>query len=1743
MIFWLSILGMAVSLALPWSARASGACIAARFTPWGSLGPSVGNQGNICGMPQWWVDEPNINLWITDEPMNYTMSSGQQMKFRWIYKQDFEIQDQIACPNFYYTYNGGLSNRLGSDLYIQAKMYGMTNAIWSQNWMMDIVYWDAKGDNHTVSGGIDTFSPWINGFSCGFEALAFRPEGGTLYFSTNYGATCSFSYPSSITYPNQMADPQSQVRLQLLGTWAYPQYSWAANSQTSDANGIYWGVPYTNGLELVYSDGSKDVFSLFQGDVDQWTASTTRTLLTQRIDPQGRVTKLGYEWPSVRGPRTYRLRYIVDPDGRTNTLKYLAAPAYYNQLAEVDDPYGRKVQLQYGTGLNTNLLTSIKDAAGLTSSFSYQPGTGNGWITNLTTPYGISTFSYYDPPVSGMANGYSQRALYVNEPAGAQQLYYYLHVNYNLPSTDISPTVPGQTFDDGNPNSNLTPHYSLGYRNTFHWGRRQFAALSSSVQSAISSSYTSTSLSNALTLLTTYDYSKAYLKHWLLAADELSVASSLSSERDPSPDAGGQIPGLRTWYNYTNKPSPEIQGNLLVGCVARVLPNGTNYTVYHYNPFGSAYGGGEVSDIESSYSPPGGGVGVLTNWFSYANNSVDVLSVTNSAGQWINFGYNANHEITSITNALSQVTSFGWDNTTLNLTSISLPSGLSATLSYYTANPLNPNGSLLSDIVWTPTGRSLTYTYTNSLPQTVLNDRGLSVTNTWDGLNRLTGATYPDGTYVSNVYYNLDLGATRDRLGNWSLYGYDGLRHLTVITNANNTATFFDWCGCGSLNHIYDAQNGTTYPTTLNYDNQGNLTNVLFPDSTSITYQFDLAGRMTNAFDASTPPKSLQFGYNNQGLVTSVSNSAGTLQSVIYDAVNRPVSVIDANGVTVTNIYDAINELLSRKWADGVGEGFGYSAAGLTYYTNRDGQLTKYGLDAAGRIISVTNANLEVVQLGYDSLDNVTSLIDGLLHQTTWQYNQYGWLTNKSDGLTRNAFRFAYNANGWVTNRWTPEKGSTGYGYDNVGNLTNITYPQSSISYAYDALNRLTNVVSASFTNSFAYTPAGQLAVEAGPWPNDVVSNAYSQTLRMSLNQLQPSGSWAQTSYGYDSVWRVQSLASPAGSFGYTFNGGVSPLVKTITLPNTAWITNHYDALARLDYTGLANSSGLVLDGYAYAGDALGLRTNVTRDFGLMKSSVGAGYDKIGQVTSWTGRETNGTLRLNEQLGWAYDAADNLHYRTNNVLIQTFTADAANELTGVGRAGTFTESGNTPAPAVSVTVNGQAAQTYADFTFARTNFTLDNGQNSFTNVAVNPYQLKVTSTLTVNLPVSQTLLYDNNGNLTNDGTRSFSYDSENQLTNVSVAGSWKSDFVYDGLGRRRIARDYSWNGSAWIKTNEVRYVYDGMLAVQERDSNNVVQVTYTRGLDLSSSIGGAGGIGGLLARTDGNGSTFYHADGAGNVTGLMDGNQYMVGRYLYDPFGKLIGKWGSVADVNAMRFSSMPYYRNPGIVGYLGREYESNFERWLNQDPIQEAGGINLYRAMNNNSLSYIDPLGLINCSFLASVIGRQEHLVNGALQSMNDINKMSKSAYNWETYGAAPAYFLEVIPAGYALAENAAATAATKFTAGGVDYVVSATGLIRARGTSTFYYTLRKAAEARANGAVIAGVEEQALIGGKEIAGETGENWSQMVNANPLQGLVNAKNEMAQNMSARTYQTIRTLQGQLANMMYMYKQNCPCKK
>ena len=210
-----------------------------------------------------------------------------------------------------------------------------------------------------------------------------------------------------------------------------------------------------------------------------------------------------------------------------------------------------------------------------------------------------------------------------------------------------------------------------------------------------------------------------------------------------------------------------------------------------------------------------------------------------------------------------------------------------------------------------------------------------------------------------------------------------------------------------------------------------------------------------------------------------------------------------------------------------------------------------------------------------------------------------------------------------------------------------------------------------------------------------------------------------------------------------------------------------------------------------------------------------------------------------------------------------------------------------------------------------------------------------------------------------------------KLLTEDAAG--RSDFVYDGKMRRRERIEYTWNVSAWVTNTSVFYVYDRNVVLQERNANNLPAVTYTRGGDLSAgqaglsgTLQGAGGIGGLLARTDNSvldtlasyAHAYYHADGNGNVTCMINTSNSVVARYLYDPYGRVLSQSGLLAAANLYRFSSEEAHLNSGLVYYLYRFYDPNLQRWVNRDPLEESFDWDLYRYVYNCPVDYFDSDG-----------------------------------------------------------------------------------------------------------------------------------------------------------------------------------------
>jgi len=1064
-------------------------------------------------------------------------------------------------------------------------------------------------------------------------------------------------------------------------------------------------------------------------------------------------------------------------------------------------------------------------------------------------------------------------------------------------------------------------------RNTFFWTAQQYASLNATFRT-----------SGNFNDLTVTDYKIATLRHWLRGyTNEAVVSRALSLERAGSPD--GNLNGQKTWFDYAGKANLGggnwgTQGtNAQPLFTARILPDGSSQFTYTERNRWEL-----PTRVVTTYST-NPGVGTRENNMVYASNGIDLITLRGPNNELLSSNaYNGFHQVVTQFDAVTNRTDNTYDSAH-HLTSLSGPTGLVTTNYFYTTG--TNVGWLQTTIDFEGTlanaYRTNSFTYDKGLVSTSTDVRGLTTSRTWDALLRPTTLITPSSTNTYQ-YARLDLTNAINGLVFTNGFAFDRLGRMTNAAAAFNPPTSpFQNRSLGYVNGLPSVYTNALLQTeSYAYDLGGRLLTTTFPDTSSLTNRYDLLGQVTNTMDAAGV--SVTNWYNNQGLVYTSANAFGQVFYRMYDNRDRLTNEVDARGVPASMSYDNLGRLLTRSYPDGGVEQFQYSARGLITYTNQLTNVTHYGYDAVGRKTAETNANNEITRWVYNGAGDLLSVTDGKNQTTQFGYDQYGRQTNQVDSTGTTILRFKYDALGRLTNRWSAAKGDTFYSYDQAGNLKTIDYPASpDVSFTYDGENRLFMMDDAVGHSMFNYTSFGALLNEQVSWPdsNKVSYTYWTNHLRASITVDQADSSTVSQTYLYDTANRLHSISSPAGAFTYSYQGA-GPLVQKIAYPNGAYMTNSYDNVARLQFTKLKNSSNNDLNSHAYLNNVGNQRYRQTR---LDGSYVDYLYDKIGQLKSATGHESGGTVRLLENLGYGYDAAGNLNYRTNNALVQTYTPDSRNQLTNITRASTLTVSGATSLAATNVTVNGLSAARYADNTFAKDGFTLTNGVNTFTVIAQDSYGRADTNVIAANLPTTVSLTYDLNGNLTSDGLRGFTYDDENRLIQIVVTNSYKTQFTYDGLGRRRIRDEYVWFNGAWAYTLYVHYLYDGNLVIEERLGGDNSPVHYTRGLDVSGSLSGAGGIGGLLARSQNVSASpqhhFYHADGNGNVTMLINVAQQVTAKYLYDPYGNVLGSSGFMADVNLYRFSSKEVHDNSGLIYFGVRFYDPALHRWLNRDPIE----------------------------------------------------------------------------------------------------------------------------------------------------------------------------------------------------------------
>ena len=587
---------------------------------------------------------------------------------------------------------------------------------------------------------------------------------------------------------------------------------------------------------------------------------------------------------------------------------------------------------------------------------------------------------------------------------------------------------------------------------------------------------------------------------------------------------------------------------------------------------------------------------------------------------------------------------------------------------------------------------------------------------------------------------------------------------------------------------------------------------------------------------------------------------------------------------------------------------------------------------------------------------------DARSNRTSWAYDRYGNPTNKTYANT--SFEsIQYNRRNQAVRRVSPGGIVTSNAYDANGNLAAVWRGQEpAATFAYDPLNQCTQMVDAVGTTRWTYDARGRVTGEANPWGAATPELRYDGAGRMTQLVF---GAWS-LALAHDALGRVSMLAAPEGtySFGYYSNGmrraGQSG-------PNGVCETRQYgNGLTNL----VISNSAVRLLRLAYGRGAAERLTSHKHYPGASASAVrlrAMAYDRAGQ---WTNTAAAPATRIESR---SYDPAGNPLGQTRLGISRQAAYNNLNQITNLSYSGqAATVLGGVRGGATnlsrSVTVNGQAT-TLSGCEYVLTNLAISAG-------TTNPVEVIYNAFYTNNVPLTASAFstldlraaafaHDADGNLTSDGLRTYQYDAAGRLTNVvEIAGGARLlSLRYDGLGRRV---------EAWRQDGQVeRYVYvpGTFLVLAVLDGTNGVKEILTRGPDLSGTLDGAGGIGGLLSTTSGTETRYLHSDGLGNVILATDADGNSVAEYEYTPFGEELSRSGTYD--SRFRFSSKERDPETGFYDFGYRVYAPALGRWLSRDPLGEFADPlhNLYRFVGNNPLNAVDPDGLATYQIQQAVL------------------------------------------------------------------------------------------------------------------------------------------------------------------------------
>jgi RHS repeat-associated protein len=596
--------------------------------------------------------------------------------------------------------------------------------------------------------------------------------------------------------------------------------------------------------------------------------------------------------------------------------------------------------------------------------------------------------------------------------------------------------------------------------------------------------------------------------------------------------------------------------------------------------------------------------------------------------------------------------------------------------------------------------------------------------------------------------------------------------------------------------------------------------------------------------------------------------------------------------------------------------------------TDGRGNATTNAYDTLGRLASVTDPLGATTRYAYDTIGNLVAVTNALGNATIYEYDIRGNMTY--EGGATYPVRYTYDDFNVMTNMTTFRNESLQSGdtttwlYDEpTGLLTNKVYPDGkccSCSYTVDG--RLQSKTEASGRwKEFLYNAWGELA-------NTIYSDGeIISTLR--------------DTHGREVLEtnNVASILKWRDEFGNVTNETISVGAESLVVERlyddegraaclASGLCIGYDASGR--YSILSNNEAIVQ--YAYnsdsneAGYTISLSNGIVFARNVYRDSEHP--ERIAAISNCV----NGALV--ENFDYTYDLLGRPVVRNCDTFDYNPRSEVVFSRRGVANADdgyAYDDIGNLLVSCVGANTNSYSA----------------NNLNQYTSI------------LHVSAPSSEDyLFYDLDGNLTNDSVFAYSYDAQNRI--VSVLSNDVALLVneYDSKSRRvrKITQEAT-----------TTFFYDDWNLIEERiarTNGTTSTIKYYWGKDLSGTLQGTGGVGGLLYLTISNSNLPLQLyipcyDNIGNVTRYLDANGNAVAQYTYNAFGNIISKSGPLADFFRHRFSTKYFNAESNLYYYGYRFYSPELMRWITRDPIGEEGGVNLYAFCENGSTFLIDATGL----------------------------------------------------------------------------------------------------------------------------------------------------------------------------------------